>query len=449
MRKLCFLLICLAVVVSGCASPTTPSPAPSVNSTPAASVSSTPAPSASSAASPSNAASVPVVTPAADTTDTTDTSIVSSVTDTPDATTTDTPNVTAATPSSTTLDGSAWVLQKLQGKPLTEGTNITLKFAKGRVTGYAGCNAYNGTYTNGKANALTVSGITATQRKCSDQEGVDQQEATYLKTLSDLQTYQIAGNNLEIRTAAGDTQLSFTPRQRFAANPAALVSTQWQLRSFNGQDLPAGALYTLNFTSPHDASGSTGCQRYLATYEAEGDELRFTNTDTPSVDCMRPRSQGQEIDFVSSFTFGMQYRLSPDRLEMFPAEGGTLVWGPLKEADMAKKITVWTLQGFLENGITTPPTNGVTMTLQFDDDTLRPQGTLSGSAGCNTYHGGYTYKDTFTISPLATTRKACPPAVMDGERRFLDLLQKVRTYRLDEQLVLQTQDGRGLVFVVQ
>jgi heat shock protein HslJ len=38
---------------------------------------------------------------------------------------------------------------------------------------------------------------------------------------------------------------------------------------------------------------------------------------------------------------------------------------------------------------------------------------------------------------------------MEQEQRFLDLLQNVRTYNLEEQLLLQTEDGRGLLFAAQ
>jgi len=364
-------------------------------------------------------------------------------------TSTDTADATA-TSSSADLDGSMWKLQKLQGKDLIEGTNVTLEFAGERASGYAGCNAYGGTYSAGDAGALSLVEISGTTRGCLAPEGVMEQESTYLETLTEVATYKVNGANLEIHNAAGDTILTFAPTQRFAMNPADLVGTQWRLRSFNGQDLPADTLYTLSFTSDRDASGSTGCRRYIATYEAQGDTLQLPNTEITAIDCMRPRSQGQEIDFLSGFTFGVQYRLSADQLEVFPVEGGTLVWEPLREdAAVTPKPTVWMLQGFVEGETTTPVPPGTTSTLSFDEDTLRAQGTLSGSTGCNTYRGSYTYGETFAIEPLATTRMACEPAVQEQEQRFLDLLQNVRTYSLDEQLLLQTQDGRGLIFAAQ
>ena len=54
-------------------------------------------------------------------------------------------------------------------------------------------------------------------------------------------------------------------------------------------------------------------------------------------------------------------------------------------------------------------------------------GEVTGSGGCNSFFGSFEQAGRrLTFGPLASTRKACPPAVMDGERDFLDLLGRVR-----------------------
>jgi heat shock protein HslJ len=44
---------------------------------------------------------------------------------------------------------------------------------------------------------------------------------------------------------------------------------------------------------------------------------------------------------------------------------------------------------------------------------------------------------------------ACPTPIMEQESGFLTLLEGVTTYRLDEQLRLETADGGALVFRLQ
>lgn len=74
-----------------------------------------------------------------------------------------------------------------------------------------------------------------------------------------------------------------------------------------------------------------------------------------------------------------------------------------------------------------------TVTLRLGAD-----GRLSGHAGCNGYTGSYTIEGdrfrpvavastaagTLAIGPLASTRRACAPALMAEEQRFLALLER-------------------------
>lgn len=56
-----------------------------------------------------------------------------------------------------------------------------------------------------------------------------------------------------------------------------------------------------------------------------------------------------------------------------------------------------------------------------------------GSAGCNRFNGTYEANaGAITFGPLATTRRACIPALNQQERRVLDALAAVTTYSFDE-----------------
>ncbi len=76
-----------------------------------------------------------------------------------------------------------------------------------------------------------------------------------------------------------------------------------------------------------------------------------------------------------------------------------------------------------------------------------PEGRVQGFGGCNNFTGAYT-QDGNSLSigteggQLATTRKACPPAVMDQESRFMDALGRVSAYRI-EQGLLHLLDAEG------
>lgn len=79
------------------------------------------------------------------------------------------------------------------------------------------------------------------------------------------------------------------------------------------------------------------------------------------------------------------------------------------------------------------------MTLDFGLD-----GRLSGLASCNRYTAGYRLTgEGLMIDPAATTRMACAEALMNQERRFLEILEGVTRFELDTSgaLVLEGKAG--------
>lgn len=88
---------------------------------------------------------------------------------------------------------------------------------------------------------------------------------------------------------------------------------------------------------------------------------------------------------------------------------------------------------------------GVTVTLMYDPE----QGRLAGRSGCNRYFGPATLQEgAIEVGHLASTRRMCPPPMMEVEAAFLKLLQTASRYRIDDgRLVVDCTDGQQLVFV--
>ena len=85
---------------------------------------------------------------------------------------------------------------------------------------------------------------------------------------------------------------------------------------------------------------------------------------------------------------------------------------------------------------------GTALTISFQD------GSVSGRAGCNTFHGTYTHQQNqLRIGSLAATRKMCKAnGVMDQERRFLAAVESVATWAIEpNMLVLRRADGTRVV----
>ena len=95
----------------------------------------------------------------------------------------------------------------------------------------------------------------------------------------------------------------------------------------------------------------------------------------------------------------------------------------------------WVVEDIAGQGVI----DGTQASLQF-----LPDGRLAGSATCNRLIGTYEAEGGhLTIAPAGTTMMACPEALMEQERRLLDLLPRLDGYRIDETgtLVLTAADG--------
>ena len=82
---------------------------------------------------------------------------------------------------------------------------------------------------------------------------------------------------------------------------------------------------------------------------------------------------------------------------------------------------------------------------------FRSDGVVGGSSGCNRFTGTYTQKDEeLTLGPLASTRMACPPEIMEREQQFLTMLGQVRHAEADHlKLTLTDENGEVLAELVR
>lgn len=119
---------------------------------------------------------------------------------------------------------------------------------------------------------------------------------------------------------------------------------------------------------------------------------------------------------------------------------------PLMKASAGTTLakTGWQLGQYADRtGVMVPELPGSTVTARFHDD-----GTISGSAGCNTYSAQYTTKElSITLTETAVTEMFCTaPGVMDQETAYLsDLAASTRFRVSDTNLMMYGADGKVLL----
>jgi len=118
---------------------------------------------------------------------------------------------------------------------------------------------------------------------------------------------------------------------------------------------------------------------------------------------------------------------------------------PTVQADSAAPVTlqktIWGWQNTQQSGAWFAPANPARYTLIF-----REENRLAVAADCN--RGGTVYHldgDHLTFDLIAMTKMLCPADSLD--RDFLDALQAVERYRIDDKtLILQLRQGGKMVF---
>lgn len=268
------------------------------------------------------------------------------------------------------LDGTEWIVTSLNGQRPFAGSNITLSFEGGTISGYDGCNWYGGSYAASDT-TLEFGPAESTQRKCVTPAGVMLQEGRYHETLREVTTVRMAGDQLAMANRAGDTVLLLVRRVRAAMNPDDLIGTSWQLRSVN-DTVEQHAPITLTLTSDQ-ISGFAGCRRYTGTYKARGDEIRIPGIRMTATECARGDSALlREGRFTTDLSEASHYLLGGDSLVIITAPARRLVFTAASARSSAAQLA----GDWEKEEQTLPP---IHLRLWLDGDSLRARLRLSGS----------------------------------------------------------------------
>lgn len=221
-----------------------------------------------------------------------------------------------------TLANTRWQLESLDGAAPIGETALTLEFdAENGVSGFSGCNSYGGTY-EASLGRILFGDLFSTLMACVD-EALMQQEMAFLQALQNAVAYSLAEDRLTLTTSEGQT-LVF-------ARVWSLADTRWQLESLDDA-APAGeAPLTLEFDAAGRVSGSSGCNRFSASYALEGDALRFGPIASTKMACLDEALMQQEMAYLAALEAVTHYEQSTESLVIFYGEEQRLIFVPLAE----------------------------------------------------------------------------------------------------------------------
>jgi heat shock protein HslJ len=231
-----------------------------------------------------------------------------------------------------------------------------------------------------------------------------------------------------------------------ATAPTAVEGATWSLAAHPASELHGLARLSRPVTVRFEAGrlqGFSGCNSFTGSYQLDGDRLKLGQAASTMMACSDPAGSVEKA-FQAAFSGTLRYTVEGDRLLVTAASGETLEFA--RQPAPALAGSTWKVTGYNNNrqAVVGPLADSV-ITLSFED------GQVSGSAGCNSFHGAYaTRDDRIEFGPLATTRRACDEPLMAQESAFLAALASAVTWRIDGNVLdLHRADSERAIWAIK
>ncbi|WP_274560278.1 META domain-containing protein [Streptomyces spiramyceticus] len=235
-----------------------------------------------------------------------------------------------------------------------------------------------------------------------------------------------------------------------------IAGVDWTVDSVtvDGKKLPAPKGTTVRIDEDKDgdgdngngkarASGNSGCNQFGADVDVKGDTITVGPGQSTEMACAKDIQKFEE-NLQRTFRGALKAKVTDDKLTLTTTKGDTIALTAEKPAAAAPLVgTQWRVESLLDGDTATSLPKDVAgkANLVFGKD-----GSVGGNLGCNNVTGEAKVSgSTLTFSKIATTRKMCPPKIMETERALLKILDGKVKYELrDRTLTLVAADGNGL-----
>ena len=223
------------------------------------------------------------------------------------------------------------------------------------------------------------------------------------------------------------------------ARGAQLGGTQWALDVAALGVGDAGTVSSWIAFERDRVSGNDGCNTFSGSYEADGAKLTFGPLAGTRMACGSPADEVAS-KVTAALARVRTYEVAADTLRMNDAGGEAVLTYAAGNPGLEGS---WTVISVLYDDAIRSVSADSDLTADFSAD-----GKISGSTGCNSFHGDYTPDGKkLNIGPLAATKKACPTTeASEQETGYLAALESaVRFEQAGPELTLLNAKGQMAV----
>ncbi len=230
----------------------------------------------------------------------------------------------SGTPSATLgLDGTSWVVTRINASAVLTGTNVTMAFADGQVSGSNGCNRYFGPYTLA-GSAFSAPRLASTQMACD--AAVMTQEQAFMKALAAAVTLRPAGTGLELLDGSQTVVLTLAPAP--VATPRPLEGTTWRLVTFVKNDAAESLVDESSITLVVDSEQFSGkaCNTYSGTAVRTGLTVKVGPLRSTKMACPGEGVMAQEQRYLTVLQTVTTIAIEGNELTLTAPDGQALIY---------------------------------------------------------------------------------------------------------------------------
>ena len=237
------------------------------------------------------------------------------------------------------MAGTTWTLARYRSdEGLVEvpaDVHADARFADGRVSGSAGCNAFTAAYAGSEVatagggpgtghlagalrGPLRIGPCATTMMACPPPQA--DVERGFLAALAATAACAVDGGRMALLDQAG------TIVAELVAAPADAYVGAWEATGVNNgrqavSGLVAGSTITLDLGSDGRVTGNATCNRYVGAYQVDGDGIAFGPLASTRMACPDDALAGQERAYLAALAVAVSWSARGDRLELRDADG--------------------------------------------------------------------------------------------------------------------------------
>jgi heat shock protein HslJ len=216
------------------------------------------------------------------------------------------------------ITAKAWVLETLNGEPAGLGMNKQPRYfqlAEGnRINGFGGCNNFMGSYElNG--NTIQVGNLAGTMMACPPEFS----DEPFHQALQNTEQIELQDGKLLLKKGKEVLATLVGTEPHLITLSAELENTRWVMRMVNNHtfQIPErGKELFIQFSTENSnrVSGYSGCNRFMGTYETDGNTMTFGPLAGTRMACPGKESQQLEQEVLQALQKVDSYMILGERL---------------------------------------------------------------------------------------------------------------------------------------